>query len=232
VGCWRNLCLLIGLVALLAAPRRAPAKIDWEPPQQVPTAEDRSAWFPGMVVDQRGRVHLIWSDTAHGKQRDTHDTPRATRAGPESLDYSIRENGQWSPPRSIAVGQPSIYRHSLAIDSNDMLHLLFRYRPGSGLTCTTGRRRPRRDLPKATGSTRASSIFAGTRIAATAARGDTLPLVFDDMGSLDRSATPVRISTIAARPTAATWSAPLSLRPSLEGGARAHLRRRRRCPAA
>lgn len=176
----------------------------------------------GMVVDQRGRVHLIWSDTAHGKQRDTHNAPRATRAGPESLDYSIRENGQWSPPRSIAVGQQSIYRHSLAIDSNDMLHLLFRYCPGGGLDLYY------RQAPAAEGFAEGNwqhpSIINfrwNTNSGDIAARGDTLHMVFDDVGSQDRKC--YTCSDIYYRRSTdggVTWSAPLSLRPSLEGGAR------------
>jgi hypothetical protein len=210
-------------LALLAATGRAAfGKIDWEPAQQVPTAEDRSAWFPGMVVDHSGRVHLIWSDTAHAKRRDTLNTPRASRADHELLEYSIRAGGQWSPPRSIAVGQQDIYRHALAIDSNDMLHLLFRYCPGSGLDLYY------RQAPAAEGFAEGNwqhpSIINfrwNTYSGDIAARGDTLHMVFDDVGTVERNC--YVCSDIYYRRSTdggATWSAPLSLRPSLEGGAR------------
>jgi hypothetical protein len=128
----------------------------------------------------------------------------------------------WSAPRQIAVGQQDIYRQSLVVDGHDRLHLLFRYCPGSGLDIYY--RQAPADKGFAAGDWERPRLvnFRWNAYAADiAVQGDTLHVVFDDIGTLDP---PCRVCAdiFYRRSTDGgdTWSAPVSLRASSLGGAR------------
>jgi hypothetical protein len=210
------------LLALVAAARPVPAAVVWEPPQRVPASEQHSAWFPTLGVDSRGRVHLLWSDTAHGPQPGRPTPIKGNRGNHEQIAYAVRDADGWSEPRLIAIGQQPIYRQSLAVDARDRLHLLFRYSPGSGLDIYY--RQALADegfAPGDWGRPRLVNFRWNAYAADIAVRGDTLHMVFDDVGTLD-PACRVCADIFYRRSSDGgdTWSAPVSLRPSPVGGAR------------
>jgi hypothetical protein len=198
--------------------------VTWEAPIQVPSPPDRSAWFPDLAVDHEKRVHVVWSVTNHRRMRDTEARkglpPWAWKD--EELYYARLDGGRWSAPAAIVPLQLPIVRSAIAVDDRDILHVLFNYCPGSGHDLYY------RQAPADEGLTlghwqAAQAVNArwSTYMSNIAAHGDTVHILYDDSGAVDA---PCRgcgdIYYRHSLDRGASWSEPMSLRPSGSGSSR------------
>ena len=90
----------------------------WSEPVRLST-NTPSSWFPDVVADSQGRVHVVW-DSGYPPQ------------GPEdpgtgTTMYAVRRDGEWSEPNDIALHLVTgVSRPALAVDGADRLHLVLR----------------------------------------------------------------------------------------------------------
>jgi hypothetical protein len=113
--------IVIGLVLLLNHPFPAAAQsgnppVQWNTPQRIPSPDESNSWFPDLVVDRSGNVHVVWSETFTEPDEPTEV---------ESVYYSMWDGSQWSQFIDIVAPADDIHRTALAIDHNDELHLLY-----------------------------------------------------------------------------------------------------------
>jgi hypothetical protein len=209
---------VFAVVAISGWASVAPATVEWQAPERIPAPEELSAWFASPAVDSHGRVHVVWSDTAHRRSR-------ATRTPSEQLMYAVRESVGWSAPRPIAIAQYNIYRQSLTVDAHDRLHLLFRYTPGGGLDLYYRQAQAEQGFTEGQWQRpRLVNFRWNTYAGDIAAHGDVLHMLFDDVGTSSKEC-PVcaDIYYQRSRDGGDTWSPPGSLRPSPRGAAGAHI---------
>ena len=93
----------------------------WTEPVKISHPPNNS-WFPDLAVDSLGNIHVIWCET----------TSLEVGGEEEQVYYSVRSKGTWSVPSDIVPTSPYINRSAIAVDSNDVLHLAFRYHPIGG----------------------------------------------------------------------------------------------------
>jgi hypothetical protein len=91
-------------------------RVQWQPPITVPSPVESSSWFPNLVVDRLGQVHIIWVETLRLDESDFLY---------ESIYYTMRSGNQWAQFVDIAAPIRDIRRNSLTIDQNDILHMSF-----------------------------------------------------------------------------------------------------------
>lgn len=93
----------------------------WSQPVWLSTTTPRS-WFPDVVADSQGRVHVVW---------DSAIVPRSfDDPGTQLVMYAVRRDGGWSEPNDLALPLFGIAaRPALAVDGAGHLHLLFRDAP-------------------------------------------------------------------------------------------------------
>jgi hypothetical protein len=91
-------------------------RVQWQPPLKVPGPVESSSWFPNLVVDRLGQVHIIWTETLRLDESDFLY---------ESIYYTMRSGNQWAQFVDIAAPIREIRRNSLTIDRNDILHMSF-----------------------------------------------------------------------------------------------------------
>jgi len=95
--------------------------VQWGLPMMIPSPQESSSWFPDLAVDSRGRVHFIWCESLYPWFEDGQK-----RSGMrESVLYSMWDRQTWSSPEEIAGPGSGIFRNALAVDSSDMLHVLY-----------------------------------------------------------------------------------------------------------
>jgi len=116
--------LLIGGVSFIPSQAQG-GEYQWSAPVNLSNTPDGS-WFPDVVVDYRGNVHVIWCETVRPEQ-----------LGAFLLDervYHTMWNGQeWSKPNDIVPSSPDINRSALALDQFDNLYLTYRYGVTNGI---------------------------------------------------------------------------------------------------
>lgn len=87
----------------------------WSPPIQL-SSPQAGAWFPDIIADSSGRVHLVWSSGVPGY---------------DQVIYTSTTNGsQWSQPNDILgvpanVGESAVTRPSLWIDREGFLDIAY-----------------------------------------------------------------------------------------------------------
>jgi hypothetical protein len=94
----------------------------WAEPVNISQTANAS-WFPDLVVDSTGNVHVIWCETTHlegGGEK-------------EQVYYSMWDGQIWSVPHDIVPPSPDIIRNAIAVDSSNVLHMVFRYSISGGL---------------------------------------------------------------------------------------------------
>lgn len=75
----------------------------WSAPEAVPTGSDDR-----IAIDHHGNVHRLWWSNFHS-----------------DVDYAVRNSvGQWSPARTLSTAR-AIGDHSIAIDSNNRIHVIW-----------------------------------------------------------------------------------------------------------
>lgn len=189
--------------------------VRWDPPIRVPSPEDTSSWFPDLAVDTRGQVHITWNETDHLRVK-----PDPSQG--ESVYYSVWDGENWSSFNDILPPQVDIIRHALAIDNNDVLHLVYGWF---------------NMYYKQARSSRAWSATAWTSPVLVNSRRttymkdiavfkDSLHIVYDDAGGDDDSLECPRCGDIFYRHSTnggLTWSAPIALYPTGSGSARSQI---------
>jgi hypothetical protein len=91
---------------------------DWTEPAMISTTTAKS-WFPDVVVDSRGRGHIVW----HSERRQGADSA-------DLLMYSVGDGTTYSQPNDIVfpgIGGYTV-RPAIAIDAQDRLHISYRQR--------------------------------------------------------------------------------------------------------
>lgn len=103
-----------------------------ESPWSTPRTFEQSGWFPAIITDASGAVHLFWSQSRYygGDPTDPEVPPDA---GYDVVYYTRSEDGQtWQPINDIIAIQQykvrsvEVTRPQPWIDQNDMLHMTFR----------------------------------------------------------------------------------------------------------
>lgn len=88
------------------------------------------AWFPDLAVDSAGRVHVVWCQTLRTALNFDDEEQL-----PEQVYYTVWDGRTWSEPNDIIAPNREIVRNAIAVDRNDRLHLVYRYRVrGMGTT--------------------------------------------------------------------------------------------------
>jgi len=124
---WRVLVVLtlcLGFGAWAGAPAGLAQQDDdstWSEPIQLSDV-GQSSWFPHMVVDRSGRVHIVY---ATGLLLQT--------GGFDQVMYTSSDDGvTWSAPNDIAAlsmgpnGESEVARPNLFLDRSDVLHMTYR----------------------------------------------------------------------------------------------------------
>ena len=84
-----------------------------------------NAWFPDIAIDQSGWVHVVWCQTT----RNVDGAPAEDSTGlAERLYYSVGNGRSWSMPNDIVPPNREIIRNALVVDSQDVLHVVYRFR--------------------------------------------------------------------------------------------------------
>jgi len=129
---WRQVTLLLAAVGLLLAPipllaqgetvaMDAPA-VTWSEPTNL-SRSSRSSAYPTIVADQRGWVHVLWSQDMTGMPMREGDLPTIGNA----IAYTRWDGHRWTQPVDVVsvpdealAGFPEV-----ALDANDNLHLVW-----------------------------------------------------------------------------------------------------------
>jgi len=104
------------LYSLNAQNDNVPDDIVWFDIKQIPSPIESRSWFPDLVVDTPGNVHVMWNETAKKKPPEVGEI--------EQVFYSYWNGQQWSPYNDILAPQPDINRFNLIIDNYNFLHLI------------------------------------------------------------------------------------------------------------
>jgi hypothetical protein len=185
--------------------------VQWNSPSRVPSPESTSSWFPDLAVDSKGRVHLVWNESVHFNVTD------GDYSQIESVYYSMWDGQEWSLYNDLIPAQQDIIRTSIAVDSYDILHLLFDYSPPYGLYY---KQAPADNAYAASSwsEQRLVNEKAFTYMSDIGIYQDTLHIVYDDQGLIDdqcemcadvyyRHSTDLGLS----------WSSPIALSPTGTG---------------
>ena len=187
---------------------------------RVPSPEETSSWFPDLVVDRIGRVHVVWCETDH---RAMANLKIRDDALPEAVYYSTWDGNQWAQPNDIVPPQKDIIRTAIAVDDYNMLHLLFDFSPPFGLYY----KQAHADLALSAAAwtpPRLVNSRGGTYMSDVGIFEDTLHIVYDDRGA-DEGECPLCADIYYRRSTdrGLTWSVPLSLFATGTGSSRAQM---------
>ncbi|MBI3784253.1 MAG: exo-alpha-sialidase [Deltaproteobacteria bacterium] len=125
----------LALLALLAlAPSRAvgapAAAAVWGPVVHVPSPAGRSATRGGIAVDRENRVHVVFSVSDQAAWRRYKQEGLSHRPSYETMGYAFFDGTQWLDRSPVAPQQRRVLRGALAVDDDDLLHVLFTYAPG------------------------------------------------------------------------------------------------------
>lgn len=130
---WMMTSLLVG-VWLLASllPRQSqpilaqsPEDTGWSEPVPLSAADSRS-WFPDIVVDPTGRIHVAYD----GNQRVSQSISEDGTA--PAIMYTFFQDGEWREPNDLHLGgRGNIFRIALAVDQLGNLHMVCK-RGGAG----------------------------------------------------------------------------------------------------
>jgi hypothetical protein len=125
----KRISTIIVLVALLSGLGTNPLGFAqtglWTPPFNISNTPHAS-WFPDLVIDDMGNVHVVWCETV---RPDTGTLK-------ESVYYTVWNGYEWSEPNDLIPENPDINRHALAIDKLGNLYLTFRYKVTGGIGTT------------------------------------------------------------------------------------------------
>lgn len=194
--------------------------VQWDIAIRVPSPEDTTrisdSWFPNLVVDSKGNVHVVWSETMRPNETGMQNI--------ESAYYSMWNGSFWSQYNDIVATSPDIVRTALAIDRFDTLHLLYDFSPPYSLFYK------RANASEAFSAGNWSTPILTneknrTYMSDIAAMGDDLFVVYDDEGILSDELCPFcadiyfRHSPDLGR----TWQPAVSLNPTNTGSSRANI---------
>jgi hypothetical protein len=85
----------------------------WTEPVQI-SDTPYGSWFPDLVVDNLGNVHVVWCETS--------PAPTGHR---EQVFYTMWDGQTWSEPNDIVPPSPDIIRNAIATDELGYLHMMF-----------------------------------------------------------------------------------------------------------
>jgi hypothetical protein len=196
--------------------------VEWDQAMRIPSPEETSSWFPDLAVDREGRVHVIWCETDHVGAENAD--PRTPFLG-ESVHYSMWDGQQWSPANDIVPPQQFIIRNAIAVDSYDVLSLLFDFSPSSGYNLYHKQAQASDGFSAAAWTPpRLVNSSGNTYMSDIAIYQDTLHIVYDDQGA-EEGDCPGCADIFYRHSTdrGLTWSAPINLSPSFTGSSRAQI---------
>jgi hypothetical protein len=108
-----RLILVILISVVLFIPSHAQSD-QWSVPINISNTPNGS-WFPSLVVDNMGNVHVVWCETQWDK----------FQVGTEYLFYSQRNSQGWTQPNDLVAASDTIKRNSIAVDTLGNLYLTF-----------------------------------------------------------------------------------------------------------
>jgi len=88
----------------------------WDRPTLLSTNSGWS-WFPDVVVDYAGRVHVFYDSSLPATER---------REGVTTVMYTVEQGGVWSEPNDVLTGR-DIFRVAAAIDPLGNIHIVRRH---------------------------------------------------------------------------------------------------------
>jgi len=104
----------------------------WSPPISLSGNDPKTGgWFPAIVTDRYGQVHVVWNGRAPGRPMAAYGegitVPRIS-ASAGWLLYNKWDGQRWAGPREIAaIGlEGDALRAGLTIDDESRLHLVYR----------------------------------------------------------------------------------------------------------
>lgn len=213
--------LVLGLLALAwtvapLAAQEGSTGTTWDEPVQV-SQSTYVAWFPDLAVDSQQNVHLTWCYSIDRVAEEIEEDW-------ERLLYTVGDGQEWAEPNEIVPPTEPIIRHALAIDSDDVLHLVYRhYIPGhfTGLYYIQA---PAADAWSARSWSEPRLVSARGRNYAADLAVDSqgvLHLVFEDGGDEESEECPFCSDTFYRHSTdgGQTWSTPINLIPTSSAGA-------------
>lgn len=116
--------------------QNAPLASTWSAPQRL-SPEGSSAWFPDVLADATGLVHVVWSSGISLGPGRVYD----------AVMYTTTRDGQtWQPQQDVAAipTKGAVTRAVLAIDPSGMLHMAYRsysiyygHAPAANVSATT-----------------------------------------------------------------------------------------------
>jgi hypothetical protein len=207
------------LLAVGVAGARVPA--EWDSSSRVSPRSESSASFPELAVDARGRVHVVWGESADPTTLDS----KTSQAKRHQMFYAVLTERGWSEPRPIAVAQNLRYTGALAVDDGDVLHLVFSYSPQYGRQLYYRQAEAARGFQRGKWE-RSDRLSRGTTVHTSniAVRGDTIHVLFDDDGPRsDIKWCCTDVYYVRSEDGGYSWSPRRSLRSTPTGATRARL---------
>jgi hypothetical protein len=189
----------------------------WSEPINISHTPDGS-WFPDLVVDSQGNVHVVWCETV---------VPE-TGSYRESVYYTGQDGEEWRKPNDIVPVSPDIIRNALAIDKLGNLYMTFRYGAVSGLNMFFTQAPVSQAWSGAAWSTPHRIDVKGNAYMSDLAidsRG-VIHLVLDDGGDLESKTCPGCADLYYRRSEdkGLTWSQPVNLSRSPVGNSREQIK--------
>jgi len=213
---------LLGLTVISAA-QQPDGGVVWDAPMRIPSPEETSSWFPDLVVDREGRVHVVWCETNHLAMNYPQPGEEVDESQFERVYYAVWDGQGWSPANDIVPPQQDIIRNAISVDDYDTLHLLFDFSPPFGLYYKQAQASQAASAAAWT-SPRLVNGRRGTYMSDIAVFQNVLHIVYDDRGA-DKGECP-RCADIFYRHSTdrgLTWPAPVSLFPTGTGSSRAQI---------
>lgn len=123
VGGWLMMSLLSGQPQRIRAQSTEGTR--WSDPVPL-SAPDSQSWFPDIVVDPTGRIHVAYDGNQPVSQSISED------GSVPAIMYTFFQDGEWREPNDLHLGgRGNIFRIALAVDSLGNLHMVCK-RGGAG----------------------------------------------------------------------------------------------------
>jgi len=213
------LCILLSLTVLLAwgimkgLPAAQAQRAGWSEPVNISNTPN-SSWFPDLVVDGLGNIHVVWCETRPGEVEGTLT---------EQVYYVSGDGQTWTEPNDIVPPSNFIHRNAIALSPTGELLMVFREAGrGYGIFFTAA---PSQNAWSAAAWSppRLVNVHGNSYMADMAVDSQgTVHLILDDAGDPDSEICPGCADIYYRRSTdnGRTWSSPVNLARTPTGSSR------------